>query len=52
MKERRYIPIERSIINACKEVNEIRAGNLPEISWEDSKTEIEQWIREAEVIVC
>ena len=40
----RYIPVESSIIDACKEVREMQAGRLPEPNLEDFFTEMNNLI--------
>ncbi len=35
MDEERYCSVEESIIEACKEVREMRAGRLPEREWRE-----------------
>lgn len=45
-EEKRYTPIENSIIEACREVNQMRAGKLPEPSLDDFFAEMEEWISE------
>ena len=35
MDDERYISVEQSIIDACREVREMRAGRLPEREWRD-----------------
>ncbi len=40
MTEERYKTVEQSIIDACKEVREMRAGRLPEREWREVFTEL------------
>ncbi len=40
MTEDRYKTVEQSIIEACKEVREMRAGRLPEREWREVFTEL------------
>ena len=46
MNDDRYISVEQSIIDACREVREMRAGRLPEPSLEDFMKELNSWIEE------
>ena len=46
MDDDRYISVEQSIIDACREVREMRAGRLPERSLEDFLVELQQMIEE------
>ena len=48
MSEERYISVEQSIIEACKEVREMRAGRLPKRSLDDFMVELKKWIEEEE----
>ena len=38
----RYIPVELSILGSLLEIREMRAGRLPEKSWEEVRAEIER----------
>ena len=40
MTEERYKTVEQSIIDACKEVREMRAGRLPEREWREVFAEL------------
>ena len=40
MDEERYCSVEESIIEACKEVREMRAGRLPEREWREVFAEL------------
>ena len=40
MAEERYKTVEQSIIDACKEVREMRAGRLPEREWREVFAEL------------
>ena len=40
MSEECYISVEQSIIEACKEVREMRAGRLPEREWREVFAEL------------
>lgn len=42
MKEARYISIEQSIIDSCKEVREMEAGRLPKRTWDELKAKLEE----------
>ena len=44
--EERYISVEQSIVDACKEVRELQAGRLPEPSLEDFFEEIHSLIEQ------
>ena len=44
----RYISVEQSIIGACKEVNEMRAGRLKKKSLEEFFSEMDKWVAEVE----
>ena len=46
--EKRYVSVEESLIEACKEVKLMRTGKLPERTWEDFEKELKQWIAEEE----
>ncbi len=46
MDEERYCSVEESIIEACKEVREMRAGRLPERTLDDFMVELKQWIED------
>ena len=35
MNDERYISVRESLIDACKEVHEMRAGRLPKLTMED-----------------
>ena len=48
MSEECYISVEQSIIEACKEVREMRAGRLPKRSLDDFMVELKKWIEEEE----
>ncbi|MBO6210806.1 MAG: hypothetical protein J6N99_08980 [Schwartzia sp.] len=41
MDEERYISVKESLIDACKEVHEMRAGKLPKPTMEDFWKEID-----------
>ena len=40
MDNKRYMSVEQSIIEACKEVREMRAGRLPEREWREVFAEL------------
>ena len=40
MDNERYMSVEQSIIEACKEVREMRAGRLPEREWREVFSEL------------
>ena len=44
--EERYIPVESSIIDACKEVREMQAGRLSEPSLEDFFVEMNNLVEQ------
>ena len=46
MNEERYISVEKSIIDACREVRQMRAGKLPEPSLEDFFAEMNALIEQ------
>ena len=46
MDEERYCSVEESIIEACKEVREMRAGRLPERTLDDFMVELKQLIED------
>ena len=46
MDEERYCSVEESIIEACKEVREMRAGRLPERTLDDFMVELKQFIED------
>lgn len=46
MDDERYISVEQSILDACREVREMRAGRLPERSLEDFFIELKQLIED------
>ncbi|MBR0262088.1 MAG: hypothetical protein IJQ85_09895 [Selenomonadaceae bacterium] len=37
----RYIPVEMSILGSLLEIREMRAGRLPEKTWQEVRAEIE-----------
>lgn len=39
--DERYISIEQSIIDSCKEIREMEAGRLPKRSWDELKAKLE-----------
>lgn len=49
MNEERYIPIEKSIINACREVKEMQLGKLEEPTLEKFFSEMDKLV-EQEII--
>ena len=40
----RYIPVEQSILGSLREIREMRAGRLPEKTWQEVRAEIESEI--------
>ena len=49
MNDERYISVEKSIINACREVKEMRAGNLPEPGLENFFAEMNNLIKQEQI---
>ena len=45
-KDERYISVEQSIIQACHEVNLMRAGLKPKRYWRDAMAELEKEFEE------
>ncbi len=45
-KDERYISVEQSIIQACQEVNLMRAGLKPKRYWRDAMAELEKEFEE------
>ena len=45
MNDERYISVRESLIDACKEVHEMRAGRLPKLTMEDFWKEIDAEIQ-------
>lgn len=52
MNDERGISIERSLIDACREVREMRAGKLPELTLEDFFAEMNELIGQDELRVA
>lgn len=46
--DKRYISVEESIIEACKEVKLMREGKLPERTWADFEKELKKMVAEEE----
>ncbi len=46
MKDDRYISVEKSIIDACREVKEMRAGKIPEPTLKDFFAEMNALIEQ------
>lgn len=46
MSDERYISVEKSIIDACREMRQMRAGKLPEPSLEDFFAEMNALIEQ------
>ncbi len=44
----RYIPVEQSIIESLKQIREMRAGRLPEQTWDDFLDELRATVAEVE----
>ena len=40
--DERYISIEESIIQSCKEIKLMQAGLMPKRTWDELKAELEQ----------
>ena len=40
--DERYISIEQSIIDSCKEIREMEAGRLHKHTWDELKTKLER----------
>lgn len=40
-KYERYIPVEMSILGSLLEIREMRAGRMPEKTWQEVRAEIE-----------
>ena len=49
MNDERYISVEKSIINACREVKEMRTGNLPESGLENFFAEMNNLIKQEQI---
>ena len=49
MNDERYISVKESLIDACKEVHEMRAGRLPKTTMEDFWKKIDATIQAEEV---
>ena len=47
-KYERYIPIEMSILGSLLEIREMRAGRLPEKTWQEVRAELEEEIASEE----
>ena len=47
-KYERYIPVEMSILGSLLEIREMRAGRLPEKTWQEVRAELEAEIAEEE----
>ena len=45
----RYISVEQSILGSLKEIREMRAGRLPEKTWQEVRAEIESEIAAEEL---
>ena len=41
-EDERYISIEQSIIDSCKEIREMEAGLMPKSTWDELKAELEK----------
>lgn len=44
--EKRYCTIEESLIQACKEVNLMRKGLLPERDWREAMAELQEELKD------
>ncbi len=44
----RYIPVEQSIIESLKQIREMRAGRMPEHTWDDFLDELRATVAEVE----
>jgi len=44
----RYIPVEQSIIESLKQIREMRAGRMPEQTWDDFLSELRATVAEVE----
>lgn len=49
-KEERYISVEQSIIQACHEVNLMRAGLKPKRDWREAMAQLQKELEEEEAI--
>lgn len=49
-KDERYISVEQSIIQACHEVNLMRAGLKPKRDWREAMAQLEKELAEEDAI--